>query len=223
MTDNTTPEAGQPESLAETAYNTHRAHGEAAMLAFVRQNLDTRPTGAEDSVHALTVLNDHTAVLRDDQGHTYYVWNEPADGGSTLKFKSSSAAPKEKGRLPAPMNRAAEVSGAPNRDMLVTKALKELERAERVERNLDTPAPWTWMEEDPRVTLEQAALMAPSLIAAAATDCRHGVTLNELYEFTDIWTRETAEENIASADPAQIAALRAMIGTSLQEMATSDA
>ena len=208
MTAKSTPEAGQQESLAETAWNMHLAHGEAAMLPFVKQNLDTRPTGAEDSAHALTVLGDHTVVLRDDQGHTYYVWNEPADGGSTLKFKSSSAASKEEGRLPAPKNRPAEVSGAPNRDMLVTKALKELERAERVERNLHTPVPWNWMEDDPRVTLDQAALMAPSLIAAAATDCRHGVTLDELYEFTDIWTRYTAEDNIASADPAQIAALR---------------
>ena len=194
-----------------------------ALDTFVKQNLDTRPAGAEDSPHALTILSDHTVIVRDDKAYTYYVWNQPANGGATLRFKTSAPGPDDRGHLPAPMNRPAAVSGAPNRDLLVTRALKELERAERVERNLDTPYPWTWMEDDPRVTLEQAALTAPSLIAAAATECQYGITLDELYEFTEIWTRETAEENIASADPAQIAALRAMIGISLREMETSDA
>ena len=35
MTDNSTPAADYQESLAEMAWNTHRDHGEAAMLAFV--------------------------------------------------------------------------------------------------------------------------------------------------------------------------------------------
>ena len=185
------------------------------MLEFVRQNQDTRPCGAEDSPHSIMVLADHTAVSKDGD-HYAFIWHQPTKNGTNMELRHVLVGLDQQTTMPMPVNRAATVGGSPNRDMVVDRALKELEKTERLARKLQGEDPRVWLESEPEATFEEVARIAPSLIQQATAECRNGMTLEELYESADIWTGETAEENIRDADPDEMAQLKNLIGDRIQ-------
>ena len=185
------------------------------MLEFVRLNQDTRPCGSEDSPHSIIVLADHTAVTKDGNRYTF-IWHQPTQNGTNMELRDVLVEPDQQTAMPRPVNRAATVGGAPSRDMVVDRALKELEKTERLARKLQGQDPQVWLENEPEATFEEVARIAPSLIQQATAECRNGMILDELYETADIWTGETAEENIRDADPDEMAQLRKPIGDRIQ-------
>ena len=66
--------------LAQQAMQAYDLLDEAQMLTFISRNADSHPTGFPRSEHALTVLNDHTAVLITDQQYIF-LWHRTCSSG----------------------------------------------------------------------------------------------------------------------------------------------
>ncbi len=187
-----------PKSLAEQALYIMANHSEDEMIAFVRQNADSRPNGHQDNPKSLIVLADHTAIMLTPERY-HFLWNTSDDEDDTVLRTDRARRYRnpELFMLPSDPGRPMTAGGAPTPSTLLHEVLKKVESEVRPPEEIsEFPG---WIAEEPPIAQQLAKELAPTLVEQLNTSAAGTVEFDEIYNAMDTFTRETAAEILAAA------------------------
>ena len=197
--------------LAQQAMQAYDLLDEAQMLTFISRNADSHPTGFPRSEHALTVLNDHTAILITDQQYIF-LWHRTCSSGLFHPPRRQRTLKRQP--PPEPVNeRPIHLGGAVTRSSILHEALKRIETDVRLE--LGHPETGSWLGDDPPIDETAIHETAPTFLEELSLQVSAGAETGQLYQVMDDIAREIAQDLINSTPRDEIAVIEQAIRTAI--------